>query len=353
MVGVRGSRPEHDALRRDLDACEKVHCRAVILFDRDVPTKGERNVQSPAQLHDLIAHIRERLGQDAIVAIDQEGGPVQRLRAARGFVESPSAADYATLPPDARAQAARALAPQLASLGVDLNFAPCVDVALNASSSIISGKGRSFGSDPRLVTSLAREVIEAHHAARVAPCIKHFPGHGSAPADSHLDLPDITACWDERAELAPFGALAPLHRDGAPLAVMTAHLLHRGVDAHAPASLSRAWTTGVLRERLGFRGVVITDSLDMRAVAERFPAGEAAARALLAGADLALDANNMPGPARPCPAPEMAKAISLAVERGELPAERVEDSARRIDRLAAFSRRGASAPAPPTPPPPA
>jgi beta-N-acetylhexosaminidase len=284
----------------------------------------------------LIAHIRETLGPGTIVAIDQEGGSVQRLRAARGFVESPSAAEYARMTDEERALAVSALAGQLASLGIDLNFAPCVDVAINADSSIIARRGRSFGADPAEVTRLAREIVEAHRAAGVTPCLKHFPGHGSAASDSHIGLPDITGVWDESRELAPFAALIS---SSAPLAVMTAHLLHRGVDAGFPASLSRAWTTGVLRERLGFDGVVVTDSLDMRAIADRWPSGEAAALALMAGADLALDANNMPGPARACPALEMAGAIRRALDSGALSEDALRRSAARVE---AITRRGVS-----------
>lgn len=341
MVGVRGARPGDDALRRDLDDCLAARCRAVVLFDRDVPSGGARNIESPTQVRELIAFLRETLGDGTLVAIDQEGGAVQRLRAGRGFVESPSAAAFAAMTALDRAASATALARQLASLGIDLNFAPCVDLAIDPASPIIAAKERSFGADGAVVVAMAREALAAHRAACVAACVKHFPGHGSAGADSHLGLPDVTAVWRER-ELAPFAALA-----GDTPAVMTGHLLHRGVDDDQPASLSREWTTGVLRGRLGFGGAVVTDSLDMRAIRDRFGAGEAAARALRAGADLALDANNMPGEPRACPAGEMAGAIARAVERGDLAPERVAASARRVDALLSVSGRGVRGAAPP------
>lgn len=334
MVGVRGASARDDALKRDVDACLEAGCRAVVLFDRDVPSGGPRNIESPSQVRDLIAFLRGSLGDDLLVAIDQEGGAVQRLRAERGFVESPSAADLAMMSLHERAEHHHATAAQLRDLGIGMNFAPCVDLAIDPSSPIIASKGRSFGSEPGRVLTLALESIGTHRAARVVACAKHFPGHGSASSDSHLGLPDITEAWRESRELAPFVALA--HEQN--LAMMTAHLLHRGVDADLPASLSRAWTTGVLRERLGFDGVVVTDSLDMRAVADRFPAGEAAARAIVAGADLALDANNMPGAVRACPAPEMAGAIARAVEDGTIPEERLREAAARVDALVAFTR---------------
>lgn len=344
MVGVRGARPGDDALRRDLDACAGARCRAIVLFDRDMASDGVRNIESPGQLRELIALVREALGEGTIVAIDQEGGSVQRLRAASGFIESPSAAEYSTMPAAQRRAIANALASQLRENGIDLNFAPCVDVAINSESPIIAARGRSFGADPALVIERAREVIGAHHAAGVIPCVKHFPGHGSARGDSHVGLPDITEVWEDEAELAPFGAFADTEH---PVCVMTAHLLHRGVDARFPASLSRAWTTGVLRHRLGVDGVIVTDSLDMCAIADRFPSGAASAMAIAAGADLALDANNMPGVARGCPAPEMARAIGLAIEDGRIDREALARSARRIDDLAAFTGRGARGASPP------
>jgi beta-N-acetylhexosaminidase len=344
MVGVRGARPDDDALRRDLEACRDSRCRAVALFDRDAPSGDGRNIQSPGQLRELIAFVRETLGTDTLVAIDQEGGTVQRLRASAGFVESPSASEFASLSPDVRRDIAHAQAAQLRDLGIDLNFAPCVDVAINPSSPIIAKRGRSFGADPHLIVDCATEVIAAHLQARVVPCLKHFPGHGSARADSHLGLPDITECWNEAVELAPFVSLMNKHD---PICVMTAHLLQRGVDKDLPVSLSHAWTTGVVRERLGFTGVIITDSLDMRAIADRFPSGDASARALAAGADLALDANNMPGASRDCPAPLMADAILRALKDGRIDPASLEQSARRVDSLAAFTGRVARAAAPP------
>ncbi len=337
MVGVRGSRPEHDALRRDLDVCLAARCRAVVLFDVDAPSGGPRNIESSSQVRELIAFIHETLGEDTIVAIDQEGGSVQRLRASRGFVESPSASEFAAMKPEQRRESARAMSEQLASLGIDLNFAPCVDVAINESSPIIARRGRSFSADSSDVVSLAKEVVDAHHAARVVPCVKHFPGHGSATGDSHLGLPDITAVWNESRELAPFAALA---NSVTPLAVMTAHLMHSRVDPDYPASLSRAWTAIALRERLGFEGVIVTDSLDMRAIADRWPSGEAAVIALRAGADLALDANNMPGPARECPALEMTQAITGGVQSGTISSDTLHRAAQRIDTIVKFNGRG-------------
>jgi beta-N-acetylhexosaminidase len=347
-VGVRGGGPGDPTLEAELDRCARAHAGGVILFDVDVPERdrlrGEglaeaearagapRNILAPEQARGLVRSLRARLGSGLIVSVDQEGGLVSRLGPARGFPASPSPRDYAAMPDDRRLDAARTLAGSVASVGIDLNLAPCVDVAVNPDGPGHTALGRSFGRDPARVAALAGEQIDAMHAAGVSCCLKHFPGHGSARGDTHLGLVDITETFDEAAELAPYRTLLGPARPcaGAPDAVMISHLVHRGYDADRPASLSAAVVTGLLRGRLGFDGLVLTDSLDMRAVADRFGAGEAAVLALEAGADVALEANNL-SERIPCPAPEIHRAIRSAVDDGRLSVDRLEASAARLD----------------------
>lgn len=349
MVGVRGFSPDDPALRADLDACRAARCRAVVLFDVDMPTfsaaatrslareeailASPRNILDPAQARRLCAHLRGALGDDTIVAVDQEGGEVARLHPRRGFPCALSAEAFAALPADRRHEEAMALASLVASHGFTLNFAPCVDLALNPASPIIAGKRRAFGADAPTVTECASQVLDAHAERRVLACLKHFPGHGSSAADSHLGFADISTSWREAPELAPYAALLRSRAGFAQPWVMTGHLFHARIDADHPASLSRAHTTGLLRERLGFGGVVVTDSLDMRAVTDRYGPDEALIRALNAGADILLDANNMPGPSRLCPAPAMQETILRAAGDGRIEggAGRIAVSARRIE----------------------
>jgi beta-N-acetylhexosaminidase len=318
MVGVRGARPEDEALERDLDACAEARVGGVILFDRDLSTGGPRNIEGPAQLADLVAHLRARLGEHLLVAIDQEGGAVARLRPDRGFGATASAAELSMLTAEERRERLAAMAAELAGLGIDLDFAPCVDLALDPHSSIIAARGRSFGSDLDRVVSCAQDVLSALHTAGVAGCAKHFPGHGSARGDTHAGLVDITGAHED-SEVEVYRRLLAGAEVARPRAIMTGHLLHRGIDADLPASLSPAWTTGVLRGEVGFAGVVVTDSLDMGAIADRWPAGEAAALAVIAGADLVLEGVNLHGPPRACPVPEMAAAIRAALHAGRIP----------------------------------
>ena len=289
-VGFRGARAGEAALERDLAALAEARVGGVVLFDVDLATGGDRNVESPGQVRELVAMLRARLGAGLVVAVDQEGGRVARLRSARGFWDDPGAREFAKLDGAGRRAAADRQAAQLAGLGITLNFAPCVDVAVDPAGPAIAALGRSYGGDARVVAACAREVMRAHRAHGVACCLKHFPGHGSAGVDSHEDVPDVSGTYDEARELGVFGALA-----GEADAVMVGHLRCDRFDVDLPASLSGEAIGGVLRGRLGFAGVVVTDSLDMGAIARRWPLEEACVLAINAGADLLVHGFNSPG----------------------------------------------------------
>lgn len=343
-VGFRGAGPGDPAYESDVAALAAARVGAVILFDVDVArmrrlrddgvpdadarSRAPRNVLDPAQLRGLVADLRRRLRPDLLVCIDQEGGRVSRLRDERGFVTGPAAAEFAALDAPARAAAADAQARQLAALGVNVNFAPCVDVAVNPDGPAIARMGRAFGDHPGPVCDAARIVLAAHRRRGVAACLKHFPGHGSAGADSHLGLPDVTDTYDAARELEVYRTLL---REPPPL-VMAGHLLNRAFDPLLPASLSRPTLTGLLRETLGFAGVIATDSLDMRAVSDRFPLDELLPLALNAGADLLLHGFNPAQDAAACPAAAMAESVGRAIRDRRIAggAARIRDSAARL-----------------------
>ena len=287
MLGVRGASPGEPDLEEDLDACVHADVRMVLLFDRDIAAGGLRNVRSPEQLRTLTDNIRSRLGDDALVAVDQEGGRVQRLSSAHGFPDWPSARDYARLDAEQQIAQARSMGNAMHDAGIDLNFAPCVDVDVNPASPVIGALGRAFSDDPDVVAECARLVVRAHRSAGVACVLKHFPGHGSAAADSHDDLVDISTSWDRARELAPYRVLMD-ERVG----VMTGHLLAAAIDAHRPAALSRAVTSGLLREQMGFYGPVFTDALDMEGARARWSLEETLRLGVEAGADVLVHACN-------------------------------------------------------------
>jgi beta-N-acetylhexosaminidase len=227
------------------------------------------------------------------------------------------------------------LAATLAQVGVNLNLAPVVDLDVNPEGPAIGAAGRSFSPDPAVVVAHARAFVEAHRRQGVLTTLKHFPGHGSAAADSHRSLPDVTGTWST-SELVPYRTLIT---EGLADAVMTAHVRHRGLDPDWPATLSPAIVGGILRGELGFGGVVITDDLQMGAVAGEHSLQTAIRQALRAGADVLLFANNSPGAYDDQIAPRAVKTILDLVEQGEVPAETIAASAARVRRLAVGGRR--------------
>jgi beta-N-acetylhexosaminidase len=243
----------------------------------------QRNFTSAEGLRAITAAIRQAAGRPVLIGIDQEGGTRFALR--EPFTDWPSAAELGRLgDPEAVEQIARAMATELRAVGCNLNFAPMLDLHVNPESPVT--KDRSFGSDPNLVARMGAAFDRGLRAGGVLSCAKHFPGHGDAAVDPHLDLPVFGGTIErlESVELVPFSAAIAA---GAPL-VMTAHILLPQIDPDNPASLSRTMLDGVLRRRLRFDGVILADDLGMGAISRRYGPGEAAVQTLRAGTDVAM-----------------------------------------------------------------
>ncbi|MDH4229502.1 MAG: beta-N-acetylhexosaminidase [Nitrospirota bacterium] len=257
-----------------LDALAAGRAGGIILFSR--------NVASAGQVRSLTERCRTAFGGPVPIAIDQEGGRVARLAAA-GLPAGPPARAVAALGPQAVYDWGRATGRFLRDLGLTIDFAPVLDVDTNPDNPIIGD--RAYGRDPDSVIQMARAAIRGLASAGIQPCGKHFPGHGDTLLDSHVDLPWVrhTEPRLEAVELAPFAALA------AELpAIMTAHVVYPAWDAAVPATLSRRIVSGILRQQLGFTGIIVSDDLEMAAVARLAPAGELAVRSIEAGVDLLL-----------------------------------------------------------------
>jgi beta-N-acetylhexosaminidase len=284
MVGFRGltigpTDPITSALEAGLGG--------VILFDRD-QVRPIRNVKSPAQLKALTASLRAASSVPLLVAIDQEGGRVSRLKPSQGFPATRSQADVgATGDPNVAFEAGRSMGATMAAAGIDLDLAPVVDVDVNPKNPAIGALERSFSSDPSVVAAMADAEIRGLHEHGVRAAIKHFPGLGSATANTDFDDVDVTRTWTD-AELEPYRALIA---GGVPDAVMTGHIVNDTLDPDVPASLSAATVDGLLRGQLGWTGVVMTDDLGAEAIAGRYERDEAIALAIEAGNDLLLFAN--------------------------------------------------------------
>jgi beta-N-acetylhexosaminidase len=299
----------------------------VILFDRD-QASGTRNIESPAQLAALTAALRAAAPGHLLIAIDQEGGRVSRLQPARGFPKTQSQAEVgATDDPDAALAFGRAMGGTMASAGIDFDLAPVVDVNVNPKNPAVGALGRSFSSDPAIVAAMAEAEIRGLHEAGIRAAIKHFPGLGSASANTDLDRVDVTRTWTE-AELVPYETLVSLRL---PDAVMTGHIINDTFDPGVPASLSPATVTGLLRGRLGWTGAVITDDLGAEAITLLHKQAQAVALAIEAGNDLLLFANQT------VYVPEIAgqviDTIVKLVDSGRIGETRIAESVKRIDAL--------------------
>jgi beta-N-acetylhexosaminidase len=297
-------------------------------FLREMPLAGVvlfgGNVENPAQVRTLTDEVRRLLSQP-IVAIDQEGGRVARIR--EGVEEIPSALAIAaacagTGSDELAREAGEQVAFDLRRIGANLDFAPVVDLALTRMNTVIGT--RAFGDDPHRVAQLAGAFADGLERGGVAATLKHFPGHGSTSADSHLELPAIDE--DEATlrarDLIPFAELLPSAR-----AVMTAHIVTRAFDADRPATVSRRILTELLRGEFHFDGVCFTDCLQMDAIAKGIGSERAAVEAIAAGADCVLVSHDLELAAR------AVDAIALAAGSGELPAARLEEAASRVSRL--------------------
>jgi beta-N-acetylhexosaminidase len=297
----------------------------VILFDRDQQTGRRRNVASPAQVAGLTADLRAAAHQrELIVAIDQEGGLVTRLSPDHGFPAVASEAEIGRGTAAAAGRWARTIAGTLADAGVGLNLAPVVDLDVDPDSAAIGALDRSFSADPDVVVAMAGIEIRAHRRLGVRTTLKHFPGIGSATANTDDGVVDVTDTWTRR-ELEPFRRLIT---DGHADLVMAAHVINRRLDADRPTSLSRAVVTTLLRQELGWDGPVVTDDLQARAIAERYGAEQAAVLALEAGNDLLLIANQQDYDERIVE--RVVGAVARAVEVGSLDASRVDEAWRRV-----------------------
>jgi len=225
-------------------------------------------------------------GTPALIAVDQEGGRVQRVRAPATVWPAMLAHDRLEPPADVATaeQVGRAMGDELRALGFDIDFAPVLDVHTNPANPIIGD--RAFGTEAEAVARRALAYARGLDAAGVLSCGKHFPGHGDTATDSHLELPRLDHPWDrlEQVELLPFRRAAAA---GLPM-LMTAHVVFAALDPMRPATLSPQVMTGLLREQLGYRGVIVSDDLDMQAIAGHMGAGVAAVAALRAGCDVLL-----------------------------------------------------------------
>lgn len=286
-----------------------------------------RNIDTPEQVAELIRDIKSYAGRPIYVGLDQEGGLVQRLR--QGFTRIPPMRALGSIGDvDLARRLGRLVGRELRAVGIDVNYAPILDVDTNPNNPIIGN--RSFSRDAHLVGQLGVALGEGLESAGVASCGKHFPGHGDTEQDSHQELPRLNHAMARlnEVELVPFRSWVK-----AGLAsVMTAHVIFEPLDAKYPATMSRRVLHGILREQMGYEGLIITDDIEMKAIADHYGYDEAAIRGVDAGVDNFLCCHTAEV------AHQIINTIAKGVDSGRVDRARLEDANRRT---AAFVERWA------------
>ncbi|HOG01339.1 MAG: putative lipoprotein YbbD precursor [Firmicutes bacterium ADurb.Bin248] len=294
-------------------ACEYGLCNFILFGD---------DIENARQLGELCAQLdalaRENTGMGALVAIDQEGGRVQRLP--RDMLDTPAAASLAQAGGERAYETGRLIARTLLAHGVNFDLAPVLDVEYENGNPVVGD--RSFGKTPEQAARLGVAMLEGIATGGALACAKHFPGHGGTRLDSHLALPTLDYTLDElrAGPLIPFAAAVAA---GA-RAIMSAHILFPNIDPERPATLSRRLLTGLLREEMDFSGLILTDCLEMGAMSKHFGTAYAAKEAAKAGADILLVSHTREFAA------ETVETLAKALADGELDRAEHERSLERI-----------------------
>ncbi|MCX6145158.1 MAG: T9SS type A sorting domain-containing protein [Ignavibacteriales bacterium] len=290
------------------------------------------NLRNPQQIAHLTKKLQEQSSTPLFICIDEEGGQVARLSAANGFANTPSEFQLGSANNESNTRAtASTMAGWFMQTGLNLNLAPVVDVNVNPNSPAIGALGRSFSSNPDIVAANASWFIDEFHKKNILTTLKHFPGHGSAATDSHLGLVDITYTWSDK-ELTPYRQLLSA---GKVDAIMTAHVFNAKLDSLYPATLSQKILTGILRNQLGYNGVVVSDDMSMQAIVSYYGFDDAVTLAVNAGLDILLYTSNLHD-ASSSRARHVVDLIERKVKDGTIDAKRIDDS---YNRVMALKRR--------------
>ena len=308
-----------------LDEVKKGKVGALIFFEKNIPNKPNAfaSVKSMTWTYQKAASI------PLFICIDQEGGKVNRLKEKYGFTKSVTAAALGKSKSlDSVRFYADAMAATLAGLGFNVNFAPCVDLAITQNT-VIYKPERAYSANEDTVAMMAKEVVKMHRKYGVLTSLKHFPGHGSSKEDTHFGVADVTTTWNER-ELKPYKTLLD---SGYVDAVMTSHIVNKNLDAKGyPGTLSQDILDGILRKRLGFNGVVFSDDMQMHAISKNFGLEESIRLAINAGVDVMCFSNNIAGSDERT-VDKVHAIIKKLVQSGQVTPARIDESFQRILQL--------------------
>jgi beta-N-acetylhexosaminidase len=302
----------------------------VLLYDLEMTQEppGKRNIESPEQVKQLTQRLQHESQFPLFIAVDQEGGIVNRLTSEYGFPDFPSWQKIGEKNNfnDTKLFAS-SIANTLHNCGINLNFAPVLDIQKNHETAV-GKEGRSISTDPNLIFKHSKIFINEHRKKQIATSGKHFPGQGSALQDAHEEITNISETWDE-SELIPYKELIKNNNLDA---VMVGHVLIKSLDETYPASLSIKIIDGLLRKKMNFNGVVICDDPVMKAISENYPWEDVFKLMINAGIDIICLGNNLK-PYRENLIPESVEMIMSMVKNGKIPINRIEESYQRIQNL--------------------
>ncbi len=327
MIGFYGTTASEDSqICKDI---KRYNVGAVILFDYNPVDKSKaKNIWTKNQLSKLTKQLQKCSADGKLlIAVDQEGGKVQRLKRKYGFYgQFPKASDVARMDQSQIKSTYEKMSAELRSVGINYDLAPVVDLDINMKNHVIHGLGRSFGKDPKMVAKYASAFIDAMHANGVLTSIKHFPGHGSSVGDTHKGFVDVTSLW-KKVELEPYRLL----KDKADT-VMVAHVFNKNLDNKYPASLSYKTITKILRWKLGYHGVVITDDLQMGAISKKFGLKNTLKLAINAGNDILLIGNQL-DPRKVKSTKKLVGTVMDLLKSGKVKVESIDKAYARIQEL--------------------
>jgi beta-N-acetylhexosaminidase len=327
MVGFHGtSASANSKICKDI---KKYNVGAVILFDYNPVDKNKpKNILNRSQLKNLTSQLQACSSDGKLlIAVDQEGGKVQRLKSKYGFYgKFPKASDVIKMDQSKIRSTYTKMSKELKSVGINYDLAPVVDLDINMKNHVIHGLGRSYGKDPETVAKYASTFIDAMHYYGVLTSIKHFPGHGSSEGDTHKGYVDVTKLWN-KVELEPYRLL----KNKADT-VMVAHVFNKRLDKKYPATLSAKTVNGLLRNTLGFHGVVITDDLQMGAISKKYGLKNTLQLAINAGDDILLFGNQL-DPRKVVTTKKLVDTIIDLVKSGKVSKASIINSYNRIQRL--------------------
>lgn len=324
MMGFQGGNANGASAKRLASQIKKGQVGSVVFLGY--------NFKSKSSVKKLTSLFKSAAGNNKLfIALDMEGGSVQRLGRKLGYPSIPSARSVAKKQSPAQAKSTyRKLASISKNAGFNMNLGPVVDLLSNPRNPVIAKWNRAYSPDPKKVTAFARSFVKAHNEVGIITVLKHFPGHGSSISDSHDGFVNISNTWKNK-ELDPFNQLI---KSGHAPAIMPGHLIHKRIASDGvPVSISKPAISGLLRNKLGYNGLVISDDLQMGAIAKNYSYKNTIIRAVNAGVDILMISNSRkPDPNLPA---KTIALISKAIDEGKIAPGKIESAYKRIMRAKA------------------